>query len=552
VSCYYSSPHIINCLFDSNTSPGVTTYDTPSAPVISGCTFRNGGESAIRCLNGEPEISNCLIWNNYDPWGGGSIQLEYADATIVNCTIVGNTSEGGGGGIVCVGSSPTIANCIVRDNLPAEITGGGPAVTCSNVRGGFAGEGNIDADPLYIDPEADDYRIGPVSPCIDAGSNGQVPSGITTDIDGNPRFIDDPFTDDTGVGDPPIVDMGMNEYQADVGGLWVVPADALISEGPNGGPFTPASLDYRVCNLNAVPTEFSASNSQPWVELSSTGGIIPALGTADVTVYIGDYANSLPNGLYEDTVEFVNETTHEGDTTRPVSLKVGAPTPVIIFDLDQDPGWTVEGMWEFGQPTGQGGDEFGYPDPTGGYTGDNVYGYNLNGDYPVDMGGPFYLTTTAIDCSELTDVWLHFRRWLNCDKRPYVHSTLDASVDGENWTRIWENGYEETTENSWSEQAYDLSEIADNQATLQLRWGHRKASAIAQTYSGWNIDDIEIWGVEPTPECPADFDGDGNVDTADLLHLLGAWGTPDGDVDGDGDTDTADLLALLGAWGDCP
>ena len=52
--------------------------------------------------------------------------------------------------------------------------------------------------------------------------------------------------------------------------------------------------------------------------------------------------------------------------------------------------------------------------------------------------------------------------------------------------------------------------------------------------------------------CPADFDGDGDVDTADLLYLLGAWGTPDGDVDGDGDTDTSDLLALLAAWGPCP
>ncbi|MDY7109936.1 MAG: hypothetical protein SYC29_14990 [Planctomycetota bacterium] len=52
--------------------------------------------------------------------------------------------------------------------------------------------------------------------------------------------------------------------------------------------------------------------------------------------------------------------------------------------------------------------------------------------------------------------------------------------------------------------------------------------------------------------CPADFDGDGVVNTADLLFLLGAWGTPDGDVDGDGDTDTVDLLELLGAWGECP
>jgi len=64
---------------------------------------------------------------------------------------------------------------------------------------------------------------------------------------------------------------------------------------------------------------------------------------------------------------------------------------------------------------------------------------------------------------------------------------------------------------------------------------------------------IEFLLSHPKPDdCPADFDDDGDVDTADLLFLLGAWGTPDGDVDVDGDTDTADLLALLAAWGECP
>ena len=53
-------------------------------------------------------------------------------------------------------------------------------------------------------------------------------------------------------------------------------------------------------------------------------------------------------------------------------------------------------------------------------------------------------------------------------------------------------------------------------------------------------------------ECPADFDGDGDVDTADLLHLLGCWGEACGDVNGDGTTNTTDLLILLGAWGECP
>jgi hypothetical protein len=59
-------------------------------------------------------------------------------------------------------------------------------------------------------------------------------------------------------------------------------------------------------------------------------------------------------------------------------------------------------------------------------------------------------------------------------------------------------------------------------------------------------------GVPDECECPADFDGDGDVDTADLLFLLAAGGSPDGDVDFDGDTAPADMLGLLVAWGQCP
>lgn len=56
----------------------------------------------------------------------------------------------------------------------------------------------------------------------------------------------------------------------------------------------------------------------------------------------------------------------------------------------------------------------------------------------------------------------------------------------------------------------------------------------------------------PEPACPADLDGNGEVNAADLSILLGGWASATGDVDGDGTTDAADLSVLLGAWGPCP
>jgi len=38
----------------------------------------------------------------------------------------------------------------------------------------------------------------PSSPCIDAGTNGAVPAGLTTDLAGRLRLVDDLLTTDTG------------------------------------------------------------------------------------------------------------------------------------------------------------------------------------------------------------------------------------------------------------------------------------------------------------------------------------------------------------------
>ena len=53
------------------------------------------------------------------------------------------------------------------------------------------------------------------------------------------------------------------------------------------------------------------------------------------------------------------------------------------------------------------------------------------------------------------------------------------------------------------------------------------------------------------PTCASDINRDGFVDVADLLVIIGAWGTPFGDVSGDDITDVSDILVIIGAWGAC-
>ncbi|MDP8237099.1 MAG: hypothetical protein P9M08_12000, partial [Candidatus Erginobacter occultus] len=187
-------------------------------------------------------------------------------------------------------------------------------------------------------------------------------------------------------------------------------------------------------------------------------------------------------------------------TVPPTPTPTPGPVDVYFFDLSSDPGWSVEGDWAYGQPQGLGG-EYGNPDPATGYTGNNVYGYNLAGDYPNDLTPTRWLTTTALDCTQVTGTTLSFYRWLNVERSSYDHAYLGASNDGLFWTTIWENPDTDVTDSSWAEHTFDISAVADGEATVYIRWGMGETDG-SWRFSGWNIDDIRIrglWHTTPPP-----------------------------------------------------
>ncbi len=176
-------------------------YNRSSSPTVINCSF--SGNSAyfgggIYNHSSSPTVTNCTFSGNSASYGGGTYNSASAFPSFTNCTFAGNSPDE----FRYVGGWPTITNSIIWGNL-ILLNGN---ISNSIIKGGYnncnncpGGNGNV--DPLFI--STTNLRLQACSPAINAGSNTAVPSGITTDLDGNPRF----YNGGT-------VDMGAYEFQS--------------------------------------------------------------------------------------------------------------------------------------------------------------------------------------------------------------------------------------------------------------------------------------------------------------------------------------------------
>ena len=152
---------------------------------LHGSAISHGG--AVYVNSGAVTLTNDILSSNITthsgclrstPEGGGGLYVNGGTAAVVNSTIARNLDATGvhlaGGTLDVVNSIIYFNNEVAGSNPPAfgPQVGGAPTITYSDVQGGFAGEGNIDLNPVFagLGSEPGDLRLFPGSPAIDAGN----------------------------------------------------------------------------------------------------------------------------------------------------------------------------------------------------------------------------------------------------------------------------------------------------------------------------------------------------------------------------------------------
>ena len=140
---------IKNCLITKNTAivaGGI--YSSGSSVDISNCIFlHNNSEEIVSFLASEVVVTNSTFYDTESEENRLAVDNTFANPVIINSIFFGEDR---------------------RDNI--EIAGFDvTTVNYSNTTQDIVGDGNINADPMFVDPENADFRLKARSPSIDAG-----------------------------------------------------------------------------------------------------------------------------------------------------------------------------------------------------------------------------------------------------------------------------------------------------------------------------------------------------------------------------------------------
>jgi predicted outer membrane repeat protein len=326
IRVYEAEITLTNCSFTDNevTTHGGAIYGTDSNISLSGCSFSGSGAGmdggAVFVDGGAMNISGGFFEGNTAGFRGGAIFISGGAAVVSNsvfyanvagiggaitnfgpstlfrgCTFYENVDEDDGGADVwfnsgcTTGNEPVVTNSIMWGNdSPIVASGCTPRLTYSDVEGGCTvasgcttdETGNIDADPLFLDPADGDLRLGAGSPAIDA-ANGCAATATDleglgrVDVDGMPEEPADAGAPEIGFG--PAADMGAYEFQGGAGddpvtGWAAACCDVSIASGP-------VAHDYAYC-----PTAFPWADAEALCEADDTA--LAAIADSDENAYV--------------------------------------------------------------------------------------------------------------------------------------------------------------------------------------------------------------------------------------------------------------------------
>ncbi len=263
IGMYNANPHLQGLKISQNSSTyggGIACINS-NPQILKSSIKENAGTTGNCCIsygggmysdNSNPILNQVVFYYNsagmMPGWidgVGGAIYYSGSNPSMVNVTITRNTATIGGNGIHCLESTPLLLNSIIWDNSEENIVLESGSITAlySDIQGGWTGEGNIDADPLFVNPDNGNYHLQPGSPCIDAGDPNfpPDPDGTTADMG---AFYFDHNTNCSLMGDV--------NYDGTLDVLDIVITVNCIVDGTNNCPCADMNIDGVVDVLDVV------------------------------------------------------------------------------------------------------------------------------------------------------------------------------------------------------------------------------------------------------------------------------------------------------------